>query len=104
MTKFAPFAAVAALALVAAPAFAAETSQSVRAAADASQASVAVNAGKMLYGSNGQRIASIYRVNAEGSPQVILDGKLVTVPAGTLTEVNGKITTSLTKKDLGRAQ
>jgi hypothetical protein len=104
MTKFAPFAAVAALALVASPVFAAETSQSVRAAADATQASVAVNAGKMLYGSNGQRIAAIYRVNAAGAPQVILDGKLVTVPAGTLSDVNGKITTSLTKKDLGRAQ
>ncbi len=105
MTKFAPFAAVAALAVLAAPvaAFAAESSQSVRAATDASAAAVAVNAGKMLYSSNGQRVAAIYRVTAEGNPQVILNGKLVTVPASSLSDVGGKVTTSLTKSELGRA-
>jgi hypothetical protein len=105
MKKFAALAAVATLAMFSVPAaFAAESSQSVRAATDAAAATVAVNAGKMLYGSNGQRIAAVYRVTAEGNPQVILNGKLVTVPASTLTEVNGKITTSLSKQELGRAQ
>jgi hypothetical protein len=104
MTKFVPLAALAAVAVLAAPVAAfAESSQSVRAATDAA-ASVDVNAGKMLYASNGQRLAAIYRVNAEGNPQVILNGKLVTVPASTLSDVNGKVTTSLTKKELGRAQ
>lgn len=101
MTKFAPFAAVAALALVAAPVVAAET-QSVQAAADAG-AGVSASAGKMLYGTNGQRIAAIYRVSA-GNPQVILNGKLVTVPASTLSDVGGKVTTSLTKAELGRTR
>ena len=105
MSKFAPFAAIAALAVLAAPAavFAAESSQSVHAATDAA-AAVELNAGKMLYASNGQRVAAIYRVNGEGNPQVILNGKLVTVPASTLSEVNGKVTTSLTKSELGRAK
>ena len=104
MNKFTALIAISIAALATAPAIAAETSQSVRAAADASQASVAVNAGKMLYGSNGQRIASIYRVSAEGNPQVILDGKLVTVPASSLSDVGGKVTTTLTKSELGRAR
>ena len=103
MKKCAALAAVAVLA-VSAPAFAGESSQSVRAATDATAAAVAVNAGKMLYASNGQRIAAIYRVTAEGNPQVILNGKLVTVPASSLSDVNGKVTTSLTKIELGRAK
>ena len=103
MKKFAALAAVATL-VIAAPAFAAESSQSVRAATDAAAGSVAVNAGKMLYTSNGSRVAAIYRVTAEGNPQVILNGKLVTVPASTLSDVNGKVTTSLSKAELGRAQ
>lgn len=105
MKKFAALAAVATLAVFTAPAaFAGESSQSVRAATDATTAAVAVNAGKMLYASNGQRIAAIYRVTTEGNPQVILNGKLVTVPASSLSDVNGKVTTSLTKSELGRAK
>ena len=105
MKKFAALAAVATLAVFAAPAaFAAESSQSVRAATDAVAGSVAINAGKMLYASNGQRIAAIYRVTAEGNPQVILNGKLVTVPATSLSDVNGKVTTSLSKSELSRAR
>lgn len=106
MNKFAPLAlaaTVATLAFVPATVFAAESSQTVRAeAAQASQ--VAVSAGKMLYGGNGQRVAAVYRVTADGSPQVILNGKLVTVPASSLSEVNGKLTTSLTKRDLAAAR
>jgi len=105
MKKFAALAAVATLVVFATPAaFAAESSQSVRAATDAVAGSVAVNAGKMLYSSDGHRIAAVYRVTSEGNPQVILNGKLVTVPASTLSEVNGKVTTSLSKTELGHAQ
>ena len=67
-------------------------------------AGVQVDTGKMLYSSTGHRIASVYRVTSEGNPQVILDGRLVTVPASTLTEVEGKLTTSLTKRDLARSK
>jgi hypothetical protein len=65
---------------------------------------VSVNPGKMLYSSNGQRVGAVYRVNAEGDPQIILSGKLVTIPASTLSEVDGKLTTSLARKDIGRAK
>lgn len=61
---------------------------------------VSVVQGKTLYSTGGKRIAAIYRVAADGSPQVILDGKLVTVPVSSLTLEGGKPTTSLSKKEL----
>jgi len=69
-----------------------------------SNASVAVSVGKTLYDSAGKKVGPIYRVSAEGNPQVILSGNLVTIPASTLSDVNGKITTSASKADLGRAR
>lgn len=103
MTKFAPLAFVATLALfsLAPAALHAEASQSVRAAAEAA-APVNIVAGKSLYGANGNRIASVYRVDSQRRVQIILDGKLITVPLSTLSEVNGKVTTSLTKLELLR--
>ncbi|MBW8784943.1 MAG: hypothetical protein JF593_09940 [Novosphingobium sp.] len=104
MNKIVPIALAATLAtfsLLPAAVHAEEASQSVRAVTDAAApAAVAVAVGKMLYGANGQRIAAVYRVTATGAAQVILDGKLVTVPASTLSESNGKVTTSLTKSEL----
>lgn len=101
MKKFALLAALATVAF--APAVqASETSQSVQAATEG--AGVEVNAGKMLYSSTGHRIASVYRVNTDGNPQVILDGRLITVPSSTLSEVNGKLTTSLTKREIARGK
>jgi hypothetical protein len=94
--------AILALAAVAVPAaaYAADDSSTVRSEA---AAPVQVSAGKMLY-SGAYRLAPIYRVTADGNPQVILDGKLVTIPASTLTDVGGKVTTSLTKKDIAKGQ
>lgn len=106
MNKFAPIAlaaTVATLALFPATVFAAESSQTVRAEV-AAASTVTVTAGKMLYGANGQRVAAVYRVNSAGEPQVILNGKLVTVPASSLSEVNGKLTTSLTKSEIAKAR
>jgi len=104
MIKFAPVALLATVTLfaVAPAALHAETSQSVRAATEAA-APVNVTVGKMIYGANGARIASVYRVATDGKVQVILDGKLITVPGSTLSEVNGKVTTSLTKSELLRS-
>jgi len=107
MRKFAPLAlaaTVATLALVPTAVFAAEGNQDVRAAADAATApaAVAVSVGKMLYGPDGNRIASVYRVTAAGDAQIILDGRLLTVPASTLSSVDGKVATSLTKREIVR--
>ncbi len=65
----------------------------------AATAAVAVK-GKMLMGANGARLGPVYRVGADGSAQIIIDGKLVTVPAATLSTVDGKLLTSLTKSEV----
>ncbi len=62
-------------------------------------AAVAVK-GKMLVAANGSRLGAVYRVTPDGSAQVIVDGKLVTVPAETLANVDGRLTTSLTKSEV----
>lgn len=107
MNKFVPFALLATVAtFTVAPAavHAADSDPSVAIAASAQTAKVDVRAGRMIYGANGQRIASAYRVTDNGTVQVILNAKLVSIPAETLSEVNGKITTSLTKAELSRAR
>ena len=106
MNKFVPFAllaTVATIAVIPAAVFAAETNQQVREANSAPAAGgVSVSAGKMLYAADGKRIASVYRVTAAGDVQVIIASRLVTVPASTLSDVNGKVTTSVSKSDLNR--
>jgi heptaprenylglyceryl phosphate synthase len=105
MNKFVPLAALAAVATLATPAVVfAETTQAVREVTEEVAAPVELNAGMMLYASNGYRIAPIYRVNADGNPQVIMNGRLITVPASTVSEVGGKVTTSLSKKEVARAK
>jgi hypothetical protein len=67
--------------------------------ADAAAAS-GVTKGKMLVAANGARLGPVYRVGADGSAQIIIDGKMVTVPATTLSSVDGKVQTSLTKSEV----
>lgn len=102
MKKFATLVAFATVLAVPAVAFA-ETAQVGAAAGDATSP-VAVNAGKMLYAADGFRLAPIYRVTAEGNPQIILNGRLVTVPATSLSDVAGKVTSSLSKKEIAAAK
>jgi len=63
-------------------------------------ASVEVKASMMLYGPDGHRLARVYSVSKDGDPQVILNSTLFTVPASTLSTVDGKLTTSLTKREI----
>lgn len=58
--------------------------------------------GKMLVAANGARLGVVYRVTDDGSAQLILDGKMVTVPASTLSAVDGALTTSLSKTEVRR--
>ena len=53
--------------------------------------------GKMLVGADGVRLGIVGRVTPDGGVQIILDGKLITVPATTLSNVDGKLTTTLSK-------
>lgn len=100
MNKFVPIALVATLSLfsVAPAALHAESIANT-----AGGGAVNAVAGKVVYSASGSRIAAIYRVTEQGRVQVILDGKLVTVPGASLSDVDGKITTSLSKAELLRS-
>jgi hypothetical protein len=67
---------------------------------DAPAAAAVAEKGKMLIAANGTRLGAVYRVGPDGSAQIIIDGKLVTVPANTISITNGKLTTSLTKSEV----
>lgn len=56
--------------------------------------------GKLLYDADGKKLAAIYKLDAKGSPQILLEGKMVTVPLATLKKDDDKFATTLTKKDL----
>lgn len=101
MTKFAYGFSIAAMTLTALflnphPALAGEAAIS----AVSSKAAPSIEVGRMLYAAGGKRLAAIYKVKADGSPQIILDGKLVTIPAATVASADGKLVTSLSKVDL----
>jgi hypothetical protein len=68
----------------------------VQGAAATPTAPVAVP-GKMLNDANGGRLALVDRVDQDGSAEIIIDGRLVTVPAATLSVVGGRLMTSLKK-------
>jgi hypothetical protein len=63
-------------------------------------AAVTAAKGNMLTAANGTRLGQVYRVGADGSAQIIIDGRMVSVPAGTLSMSGGKLTTSLTKSQV----
>ena len=56
--------------------------------------------GKMLVAANGARLGPVYRVGANGSAQIFIDGKLVSIPVGTLSTAEGKLTTTLSKSEV----
>jgi hypothetical protein len=55
--------------------------------------------GELLTSAEGSRLGQIYRVNADGSVQV-MEGRLVTIPASTLSAQNGRVITSLKKPEV----
>ena len=75
-------------------------SSSPSSASEGTAAPVSAVKGSMLISANGSRLAQVYRVNPDGSAQIIIDGKLVTVPAASLSMSGGKLTTSLTKSEV----
>lgn len=69
-------------------------------AAENGSAVASPEVGKMLHSAGGKKLAAVYKITPAGAPQLLIEGKLVTVPASSLTEVNGKVETSLTKREL----
>jgi hypothetical protein len=67
---------------------------------EGSAATVSAVKGSMLVAANGARLAPVYRVGPDGAAQIILEGRMVTVPATTLSMDGGKLTTSLTKSEV----
>lgn len=102
MTKFAPLAVLATLATFSLVPLAAHADALVAGVAHADGATTKISEGKMIYGANGQRLAPVYRVNSDGSVQLIMEGRLVTIPATILSDVNGKLVSSQSKIDLLR--
>lgn len=78
------------------------------AAQEAAATTGAVNAaqfaGKSLYGPKGERIAAVYKVTSAGVPQVIINGEIRSVPASSLSVAEGKLVTSLTKKEIQKGR
>lgn len=68
--------------------------------ADGAAPSAVVEKGKMLVTASGTRLGVIYRVGPDGSAQLIIDGRMVAVPANTISTADGKLTTSLTKSQV----
>ena len=60
----------------------------------------AAKEGVMLASADGARIGTVYRVTGDGSAQVIVNGKIVTVPSSSLSTVDGRLVTSLKKDEV----
>ena len=57
--------------------------------------------GKTLFDTNGKYIGVIYKVTVDGSPQIVIDDqRMITVPAASVSQVDGKFRTSLAKRDV----
>ena len=56
--------------------------------------------GSALYSEDGRWLGQVYKVGEDGSVKLIFDGKVVIIPANTLRQVEGKLTTKLTKSDV----
>ncbi len=61
---------------------------------------VEVKKGDMLYSADGKRVGNIYRVNESGTVQLIYRSKMITISTETLSEAEGKLTTSLTLAEI----
>jgi hypothetical protein len=83
----------AALTFVAAPAFASDLPA-------AGSTPVVAHAGDMLRDANNLRLSAVDTVNKDGSVGIIYNGRVVTVPAASLSLANGKLVTSLTKSQV----
>lgn len=96
----------AALAITAAqPALAAAEDQApatTAASATTTAPNLAIRRGQILYAAAGHVVAPVYRLTAAGEPQVMVDERLVTVPAATLSLSGTKLATSLSVPELRR--
>lgn len=81
---------------VASPAHAEAADNAVAAEASATD----IRKGENITDAEGKRIGKVYQVTRDGDPQVIVNMRLITVPAATLSRVDGKLVSSLGRKEL----
>lgn len=65
-------------------------------------AAIAVHVGELVRDASGSRVGAISEVYGDGSVQVIYNSQLVSIPASTLSATDGKLSTSLTRKQLAQ--
>lgn len=85
------------------PAFAEEAATPLAAATPVSAeapATVTAARGQMVVAANGARIGRVTRLADDGSPQVIFEGKVVTVPLSTLSVVEGRLVSTLSPAEI----
>ena len=61
---------------------------------------VVATKGQMLTGADRSRLGSVVRVEGDGSVGIIFDAHLVTIPGSTLSMADGKLTTTLSKRQV----
>ena len=61
---------------------------------------VRFNTGEAVYDAEGKRLADVYGVTSSGSAQILLNGRVITIPVSTLSKVNNKLTTTLSRDDV----
>ncbi len=79
------------------PAVAAEVTTAVPAT---SAATFTAAKGQMLSSADRARLGTVMRVEGDGSVAIIFDAHMVTIPASTLSSADGKLTTSLNKREV----
>jgi hypothetical protein len=99
------FISLALLAATATPAFAEEAltpeaATPVAATAVAPAASVVASRGQQVVAANGARMGRVSRLADDGSPQLIVEGKLVTVPLSSLSIVDGRLVSTLSPGEI----
>jgi hypothetical protein len=83
---------------------AAESSQSTRSATETA-AAVQFNKGDLLYTNTGRRLGNVYRITPSGDAQLIIQSRMVTVPAAIISQVDGKLVVAVaSSKELLRAK
>jgi hypothetical protein len=69
-------------------------------AAIAADQAAQAKAGWAIYSQDGCWLGRVYNVGEDGSVKLLLDDKMVIIPAKTIRQVEGKLTTKLTKSDV----
>jgi hypothetical protein len=75
------------------------TGAGIAAAKDDARSPVAAK-GMVLVAADGARLGTVYRVGSDGTVQMIFAGKMVTVPASTLSSIDGRLVTSLSRNQI----